>query len=131
LAELFVATLLIVPITLTFAFLAMFLGAVMVDRRAATASVTALAVASYFLNYLAQIVDSLRPLAWASPFRYYDFEALAEGVDWWRTAVLLGVAATLSIATLANFEKRDIGAGSTVNWRAWLVGLVSRKAQAS
>jgi ABC-2 type transport system permease protein len=130
LAELFVATLLIVPITLTFAFLAMFLGAVMVDRRAATASVTALAVASYFLNYLAQIVDSLRPLAWASPFRYYDFEALAEGVDWWRTAVLLGVAATLSIATLANFEKRDIGAGSTVNWRAWLVGLVSRKAQA-
>jgi ABC-2 type transport system permease protein len=130
LPDLFVATLHLVPITLTFAFLAMFLGAVMADRRAANAAVTALSVASYFLNYLAQIVDALRPLAWASPFKYYDVEALAEGVDWWRTAVLLVVSATFAVATLAFFEKRDIGVSSAVDWRRWLTGVMTRKAQA-
>jgi ABC-2 type transport system permease protein len=127
LADVFLATLLIVPITLTFAILAMFLGAAMADRRAATAAVTALAVASYFLNYLALIVDSLRPLAWASPFHYYDLDVLVEGIDWLRTAFLLLLTGILVVATLACFEKRDIGVSSAVNWRRWLTGVMRQR----
>jgi ABC-2 type transport system permease protein len=109
LPDLFVATLNLIPITLVFVFLAMFLGATLPDRRTATALVTALAVASYFVNYLSAIVDVLKPLAWASPFYYYDIDVLAAGFDWWRTAVLLVVIAVLLVATLSRFEKRDIG----------------------
>jgi ABC-2 type transport system permease protein len=114
LTDLFVATLNLVPITLAFAFLAMFLGTILPDRRAATAAVTALAVAGYFLNYMARIVNALEPLAWVSPFNYYDLDALVDGVDWWRTAVLLVFAIVLAAATVACFEKRDIGVQSSL-----------------
>jgi ABC-2 type transport system permease protein len=112
LMDLFIATLNLAPITLAFAFLAMFLGAIMPDRRAATAAVTALAVGSYFLNYMARIVDVLEPLAWVSPFNYYDLDALVQGTDWWRTAFLLVFATVLAVATVACFERRDIGVQS-------------------
>jgi ABC-2 type transport system permease protein len=109
LVELCLATFNLVPITLAFAYLAMFLGAVLPDRRAATALVTALAVAGYFVNYLAQVVDVLKPLAWVSPFRYYDIELLVSGLDWWRTVVLVCVAIASAAATVLSFERRDIG----------------------
>jgi ABC-2 type transport system permease protein len=111
--DLFVATLNLVPVTLTFAFLAMFLGAAMPDRRSATALVTALAVASYFVNYLAQIVDALKPLAWASPFHYYDIDVLVAGLDGWRTLTLLLLALVFALGTLTSFERRDIGVNAS------------------
>jgi ABC-2 type transport system permease protein len=112
LMDLFIATLNLAPITLAFAFLAMFLGAFMPDRRTATAAAAALAVAGYFLNYMARIVNALEPLAWLSPFNYDDVDALVEGFDWWRPAVLLAIAIVLAVATVACFERRDIGVQS-------------------
>jgi ABC-2 type transport system permease protein len=109
LLSLVAATFNLAPITLTFAFLAMWLGAAMSDRRAATAAVTAVAVLSYFVNYLSRIVEALEPIAWASPFHYYDIDVLTAGFDWWQAAVLLGLVVALAIAAVAAFERRDIG----------------------
>jgi ABC-2 type transport system permease protein len=111
--DLFVATLNLVPITLMFAFLAMFLGAALPDRRSTTALVTALAVATYFVNYLAQIVDALKPVAWTSPFHYYDIDVLVAGLDWWRTLTLLSLALVFALGTLTSFERRDIGVNTS------------------
>jgi ABC-2 type transport system permease protein len=125
--DLFVATLLLVPITLTFAFLATFLGTILPDRRAATAAVTVVAVASFFVNYLARIVDALEPLAWASPFYYYDLDVLVEGIDWWRTAVLVVLTAVLAFATVACFERRDLGVNARTPWKSMLPGVMRQK----
>jgi ABC-2 type transport system permease protein len=115
LPDLFIATLNVAPITMMFAFLALWLGAAMSDRRAATAAVTAFAVVTYFVNYLARIVDVLEPLAWASPFHYYDSNVLLEGPDWSKTAVLVVLLVLFAAAAAIAFEKRDVGVGS--GWR--------------
>lgn len=126
LGDLVVVTMNLVPITLTFAFLATWLGAALSDRRSATAAVTGFAVVSYFVNYLARIVDVMEPLAWASPFNYYDTDALTSGLDIWRTVVLLALAAAFALATIVAFEKREIGVRANGGWLRGVFGLLRR-----
>ena len=118
--DLFTASLNVVPITLTFAFMAMWAGAAMPDRRGATGIVTGVAVLGYFVNYLAQLVDVLRPVAWASPFHYYGLDILTAGFDLWKTLALVGLAAGFAIGAVRSFERRDIGVRSTSHFPSTL-----------
>jgi ABC-2 type transport system permease protein len=111
-ADLMLATLNVAPITLAFAFLSMWAGVALPDRRVATGAVTAIAVGSFFLNYLAALVDSLQPVAWLSLFHYYDLDILVEGAGWWRIAVLIVAAVVFAAAAIHSFERREIGVRS-------------------
>ena len=122
LPRLILATLDVAPITLAFAFLAMWAGVALPDRRVATGAVTAIAVAGFFLNYLAELVSTLKPVAWLSPFHYYDLNILLDSSGWWRSLVLLIAAALFAIATARSFEAREIGVGSAVRIRQLLPG---------
>jgi ABC-2 type transport system permease protein len=124
LVDLVIASFNLAPITLFFAFLAAWLGAAVPDRRVATAMVTAIAVAGYFVNYLAAIVEVLEPLAWLSPFYYYDLNVLT-GLDWSRTAMLVGSSAILAAATIIAFERRDIGIQAS--WRLRVARFVAAR----
>ena len=75
---------------------------------------TVLAVASYFVNSLGQVVDQLDPVRTFSLFTYLDAaEVLTKGLSWLDAVVLISVA-TLSMALAAVlFQRRDIGVMST------------------
>lgn len=110
LGRLLVATLELVPVVLLFGAAAMWCGAMFPDRKLATGVVTAFAVASYFLNYLAALVDVLEPLAWLSVFHYVGSrETLTDSFDPLNVAVTLIVTAALAALALACFERRDLG----------------------
>jgi ABC-2 type transport system permease protein len=113
--RLLLATANVVPITLFFGALAMLAGAALSDRRIATGVVTAVAVSTYFIDYLATLVQAIRPLQWASPFHYYNGRSvLAEGISWPMLAVLVGCFFVFSALTLIFFEQRDIGVRAAV-----------------
>ncbi len=104
------ATFRLVPLILFFGALAMCCGAMLPDRRLATGVVTAVAVVSFFVNYLAMLVDALRPARWASVFHYQDASSALSGhVDPAKLAVLLLATALLAALTVASFEQRELG----------------------
>jgi ABC-2 type transport system permease protein len=111
--RLVLATFNVIPITLFFGALSMCAGAASSERRSATGVVTAVAVLTYFVHYLAALVDAIRPLQWASPFYYYGGgKVLAEGMNWPHMSVLVAGSIVLLGLTLVFFQQRDIGARS-------------------
>jgi ABC-2 type transport system permease protein len=110
--DLILATMNLAPITLAFAFLSMWAGVGLPDRRVATGTVTAIAVAAFFVNYLAELVDALQPIAWVSLFHYYDLNILTTGIDWWRSSVLVVAAFLFAAGAIYSFEQREIGVRS-------------------
>jgi ABC-2 type transport system permease protein len=104
------ATLNLLPVTLFFVALALWAGVAFADRRTATAVVSAFAVATYFVNYLAALVDVIAPLAWLSPFKYYaGTETMTEGIGWAKAAGLIGLTLLFFLLAMASFQRRDIG----------------------
>ncbi len=111
--RLITATFNLVPLTLVFASLSMWMGAALANRRLATGVVTGIAVLTYFFNYLAGIVDVIEPLRWASPFHYYNgTNVLSDGMDWPKAFVLIGLFALFTTLTILSFARRDIGVRS-------------------
>ena len=110
LGKMIVATFNMLPLTFFFGAFAMWSGSALPNRRVATGLVTALAVVTYFVNFLANLVEVLRPLRWASPF-FYDngTNVLPSGVDWSKVTVLLGLFCLFTVLTLLAFERRDVG----------------------
>jgi len=110
LVRLFFATLELGPLVLLFGAGAMWCGALFPDRKLATGVVTAFAVASYFLNYIATLVDALEPLAWLSVFHYVgSSDTLTGSFDPVDLTVGLFATAVLAVLTLLSFERRDLG----------------------
>lgn len=110
LVRLFFATLELGPLVLLFGAAAMWCGALFPDRKLATGVVTAFAVASYFLNYIATLVDALEPLPWLSVFHYVgSSDTLTGSFDPVDLAVSLSATAILAVLTLLSFERRDLG----------------------
>ncbi len=108
--RLLIATFNLIPLTLFFGVLAMWAGAALSNRRAATGLVTAVAVVTYFVNYLAALVDVLKPLRWLSPFHYYNgTNILSAGIDWPKLAVLIVLIVLFAVLTVVAFERRDVG----------------------
>jgi len=123
LGRLVLATFNLLPITLVLGFAAMWLGVALPNGRTATGLITAVAVVSYFLNYLASVVAALEPIAPLSVFYYYDGASILDsGLDWPRTLLLVGLCAAFALATLISFERRDIGVQAVGRGLAGLLG---------
>lgn len=116
LADTAIASANMLPITLLFFALSLWAGAVAPSRGVASGIVIASATAAYFISTLANGVDSLRGLRYATPFYYYGSGAsLVHGIQWWHVALLLGVAASLVALTVRTFERRDVGTGGAAD----------------
>jgi len=113
LGRLLLADVMLIPLTAAFAGVALAAAALLPTRRHALAALTVLAVASYFVNSLGQVVDQLDPVRTFSLFTYLDAaEVLTKGLSWFDAVVLISVA-TLSMALAAVlFQRRDIGVTS-------------------
>jgi ABC-2 type transport system permease protein len=123
------------PITLAFYAVSLWLGAVAPNRALAAGAVVGLATAFYFINLLANAVSNLGALRYATPFYYYGSGLpLVEGVVWWHVGLLLGVAALLFLGTLRSFGARDIATGGATDvdaatlWRR-VLGLGAARGQ--
>lgn len=104
------------PIVLLFFALSLWAGAVAPSRAVASAIVIALATAAYFISTLANGVDSLRNLRYATPFYYYGAgRPLVHGIEWWHVGLLLGIAAVFVALTVRTFEARDISTGGSAD----------------
>jgi len=104
------ATAQIVPLVMFFSALSVWAAAAL-GRKLATGVVTAVAVASYFVEYLANIVDVLKPLQWISVFHYHDgVNALGGDFEPWRLLVLIAATAIAAAMAVKAFENREIGA---------------------
>lgn len=113
------------PITLLFFSVSLWLGAVAPNRGLASAVVIGLATAFYFINLLANAVQSLDRLNYATPFYYYGSGLpLVEGIVWWHVGLLLGIALFFFAATLRAFGSRDIATGGATNVN--LAGMLRR-----
>jgi ABC-2 type transport system permease protein len=121
------ATANIMPLTLLFFALSLWLGAVLPARAAAVACTIGLATAAYFVYALASGVQSLDSLKYASPFYYYGSgQTLVDGLDWPHIGLLMLVTGALALAALRAFESRDVGGGSGLDLARWLRALGRR-----
>ena len=113
LATLLAATLVMVPPVLLVGALAMWASATLSNRKTATGLVTGFVVASFFINYLAELVDVLEPLRWLSFNHYQNTTVLTEGFNLPNAAVLLLATALFALLAVRAFERRDIGVQSS------------------
>ena len=112
LADAAVACANMLPITLLFFALSLWLGAVAPNRAVAAGVAAAVATFAYFVNSLASGVQEVSGLRFASPFYYYGAGLpLVKGIDWLHVALLLGVTLLLIVMALRAFERRDIAIG--------------------
>jgi ABC-2 type transport system permease protein len=115
LAETAVAMVNMLPITLLFFAIALWLGASAPSRGVAVAAVIGLVTAMYFVNIIATGVESIRDLRYVTPFYYYGAgRPLVDGINPAHVTLLLGIAAALFALTLRTFDRRDVntaGAG--------------------
>lgn len=71
----------------------------------------AIAVATYFINSLTLLVETLEPFRKLSPFYYYiSAEPLMNGLNLGHAAVLVRLTAVLLVVALVTFERRDVAA---------------------
>lgn len=89
--------------------IALLLGAVTGRRAVALGGTLGLAVASFFVNGLAPLVDWLERLRPFSVFYHYiGYDPLNRGLDPLHAGVLLAVAAVATVAAAVAFEHRDL-----------------------
>jgi ABC-2 type transport system permease protein len=112
LSDLALATANLVPLTLVLQALACLATVSLSSRGVATGAITAFAVASYFINYLATLVDSLEPFRVLSVFyHYHGVDVLDSGLHWSGLALLVVLYAAFAALSVFAFERREIGGG--------------------
>jgi ABC-2 type transport system permease protein len=125
-ADLAVATLNFLPLVALFQVFSLWASVTLSSRGLATGVAVAVAVVSYFVNYLSSIVDLIEPLRYASVFyHYHGTEVLSEGIDPLGLGLLVGLYLFLAAWALANFERRDLGVGAVQSSRPPWKGLAS------
>jgi ABC-2 type transport system permease protein len=108
----------LLPITLLFFTLSLWLGAVAANRGVAAGAAVAVATGTYFANSLASGVHAVSGLRYASPFYYYGAGLpLVKGIDWPHVTLLFGVAVLFLLLALRAFERRDIAIGGVASLR--------------
>jgi ABC-2 type transport system permease protein len=123
------ATANLLPITLLFFALSLWLGAIMPSRAVAVAITVGLATAAYFVNAVATGVQSLENLKYGTPFYYYGSgQPLVDGLNWLHIGLLMALAIALVAAAITSFAARDVGTGgsSDLDLVGWLRGLLGR-----
>lgn len=95
---------------LCFASLTAALWATLGCRAGATRAAIALAVVSYLLHGLSNLLDATAALRWASPWSWYVHDAvpLARGVPWTYALLAATTVAGVALAT-RRFERRELG----------------------
>ncbi len=94
---------------LMFGTLALAVGSASGNRGLSIGISSAAGVASYFLNALAPISESIEPLRVLSPFYYYiDADPLSNGLNIGHAGLLLALTAILLAAALVTFDRRDL-----------------------
>jgi ABC-2 type transport system permease protein len=102
----------LLPITLLFFTLSLWLGAVVPNRSVAAGAAVAIATATYFFNSLASGVHQVSGLRYVSPFYYYGAGLpLVKGIDWSHVALLIITALLFLVLALRAFERRDLATG--------------------
>ncbi|MBI5289430.1 MAG: ABC transporter permease subunit [Chloroflexi bacterium] len=116
LADIAVACANMLPIVIFFFALSLWAGAVAPNRGMAAGVVIAVTTATYFVFTLANGVESLEPVRYATPFYYYGAGLpLVYGIVWWHVGLLLSVSGVLVLLTLRTFERRDVSAGGATD----------------
>jgi ABC-2 type transport system permease protein len=88
---------------------ALLLGALTGRRMVALGGTLAIAVASFFVNGLAPLVDWLQGLRPFSLFYHYiGYDPLNHGLDPFHAGVLLAIAVVGTLAAALAFEHRDL-----------------------
>ncbi len=119
LGDLAVACANMLPIVLFFYALSLWAGAVAPNRGMAAGVVIGFTTATYFLFTLANGVESLEAIRYATPFYYYGAGLpIVYGIEWWHVGVLLGCGAALVALTLRTFERRDVSPGGATDLSA-------------
>lgn len=117
-----------VPISLLFFALSLWLGVVAPNRAYAAGGAVAFATAAYFANSLATGVEALHWLRYTSPFYYYGAGLpLVRGLNWPHVGLLLGVSLAFAGSAVRAFMRRDISLGGATDTR---LGDVLRRALA-
>jgi ABC-2 type transport system permease protein len=125
LADAAIASANMLPITLLFFALSLWAGAVAPSRSSAAGVAVVVATAAYFINTLANGVESLRNLKYATPFYYYGSGlSLVHGIDWPHVGLLLGIAAGFVVLAMRAFSTRDVSTGGSAD--VDLVGMLRR-----
>ena len=109
LANLAAATFSCVLLGLLFGAVALALGCATGSRGTSIGVATAVALAAFFLNSIAQVVEGLRGWKKLSPFYYYiGAEPLKHGLNVAHAAVLLCAALVLVGLSVLLFDRRDV-----------------------
>jgi ABC-2 type transport system permease protein len=120
LGDLAVATFSIVPLMAFFQAFSLWAGVTLPSRGLATGLAVALAVASYFIYYLANIVDALQPLQQLSVFyHYHGTEVLTDGVHWAGQALIVALYFLFAGWALLSFQRRDLGVTAGFSLHLW------------
>jgi len=108
--RLLAATFSTVLLALDFGTLALFLGCLRGNRGMSLGISAALAVATYLLNSLGAMVETLKHYRFLSPFYHHvDPNPLLNGLSLDHTLVLAGVVVVLFLASIPVFNRRDVG----------------------
>jgi ABC-2 type transport system permease protein len=99
-----------------FGTLALLLSMLLPSARAAAMASGIAMVGCYFINVMANIDDSLRPLADVLPFKYYQGGLAIDGMDWNEWWMMLGVSALFALIAWWRFSRRDIRVGGEGGW---------------
>ena len=108
------------PITMAFAMISLFLGALFPARRGASMVAAVVLIASYFGENISAMVSSLDFVKPVSLFTYFDSSGtvFSEGAAASDVLVLVGVAVVFFALTLMTFQVRNVSVGA---W-AWQHG---------
>jgi ABC-2 type transport system permease protein len=105
----FLATLNMVPITLTGGTFALMASVILRRRRLATTAAIAVIIGSWFVDSLGKVVDTLEPYRPFTLFHYYTGDVVLTGhLDWADLGMLLGLTALFAVVSVVAFQLRDI-----------------------
>jgi ABC-2 type transport system permease protein len=94
---------------LTYAALALALGASTGRKMIAAGGATGLAILGFLINGLAPLINALTWTQYLSPFYYYSsHEPLTNGAQWGHLVVLAATSLVLVGAALIGFRRRDL-----------------------
>lgn len=99
-----------------FGTLALLLSMLLPSARATAMTSGIAMVGCYFINVMANIDDSLQPLADVLPFKYYQGGLAIDGMDWNEWWMMLGVSALFVLIAWWRFSRRDIRVGGEGGW---------------
>jgi ABC-2 type transport system permease protein len=113
-SSLFAALISSLPLAFAFLMIGFFLGAILPNRRSAATALTIFFIASFFLENISAMLQSLEPLRYVSLFNYYNTTetVFTRGIRLSDILILLAVAAAFYVLALASFTRRNLTVGA-------------------